>query len=113
MKTLPACCAVALAAVISPPLTPQEPSPETLEPVVVTAPVPEFDRSLHLLRLLVARSAPCLGCDAVRAPPSEAAAAELLRYLLLPAVPTPPSETERLLFDIKVADSPELDFLRP
>jgi len=84
-----------------------------LDTITVTGRAPPLDRSLYLLRILVEQSAPCLGCDAVlqqaRTPP----AIRLLNYLLMPAEPPPVSEAERLAFEIKLKDSPELEFLRP
>jgi len=87
--------------------------PVSLEPMIVMAPIAPLDRSLILLRLLVERSTPCLGCDAVLRTPRAPAAARLLSYLLMPTEPPPVGDSERLLFEIKLADSPELEFLRP
>jgi hypothetical protein len=80
-----------------------------LEPVTVIAPIPPLDRSRHLLRLLVEKSAPCLGCDA--AGTARDAQAELLQYLL---ASTPPEvdEATRLAFEVKLQDSPDLQYLR-
>jgi hypothetical protein len=101
---------VALALAGTAPAFAQSQDPEDallLEPLTVTAPVAPLDRSLHLLRLLVAQSTPCLGCDA--APVRSNA---LLDYLLA-SEPPAVSETDLLLLDLKVKDSPELEFLRP
>jgi len=51
--------------------------------------------------------------NAAGAQPRASAAARLLAYMLLPAEPPPVTEADRLLFEIKLADSPELEFLRP
>ena len=51
-------------------------------------------------------------CDAVlreRRPP----ATSLLSYLLLPAEPPQVDEATRLALDIKLQDSPDLEYLRP
>lgn len=81
-----------------------------LEPLTVIAPVNPLDRSLHLLRLLVAKSAPCLGCDAVLAQREEFPAT-VLEYLLLPADQV--DEATRVARDVKLQDSPDLEYLRP
>jgi hypothetical protein len=82
-----------------------------LEPIVVIAPQDPLDRSQRLLRLLVAESTPCLGCDAVlvQRPPSRAI--QMLRYLLLPAVPPEVDEARRLAVHVKLHDSPDLEYL--
>jgi hypothetical protein len=89
-------------------------APETteLDPITVTAPAAPLDRSLNLLRLLVAQSAPCLGCDAVLAPVQPPATARLLGYLLA-SEPPAVSQHDLLLLDIKLKDSPDLEYLRP
>jgi hypothetical protein len=81
-----------------------------LEPMTVTAPANPLDRSLHLLRLLVDKSAPCLGCDAVLAR-REPFPATVLEYLLLPADRI--DEATRTARDIKLQDSRDLEYLRP
>jgi len=87
--------------------------PIALDPITVTGTVEPLDRSMHLLRLLVDQSAPCLGCDAVlqlqARPPM---ARTVLDFLLLPAEPPPVDEATRLARDIKLRDSPDLDYLR-
>lgn len=102
-----------LALALATPAFAQGPAEEAieLEPLTVTAPVSPLDRSLHLLRLLVEQSAPCLGCDAAVAA-RDPARARLLSYLLH-SEPPAPAAGELLLFDLKVKDSPELEFLRP
>lgn len=85
-------------------------APTELEPMTVTAPVDPLDRSLLLLRLLVEKSAPCLGCDAVLAQ-REAFPETALEYLLLPADRI--DEATRTARDVKLQDSPDLEYLRP
>ena len=82
------------------------------EPLTVTAPVEPLDRSLQMLRLLVEQSAPCLGCDAVLQPRTSRTV-DFLSYLLLPAEPPQVDEATRLAHEIKLQDSPDLDYLRP
>ena len=92
----------------------QEPATDEateLEPMSVIAPVSPLDRSLYLLRLLVEQSAPCLGCDAVLA--SRRAPSERVLSYLLESEPPEPSEADLLMFEIKVKDSPDLEYLRP
>ena len=101
--------ALALAAVPAYAQDGTDPATE-LDPITVTAPVAPLDRSLHLLRLLVAQSAPCLGCDAVLTQPP--ATARLLGYLLA-SEPPAVSQDDLLLLDIKLKDSPDLEYLRP
>jgi len=104
---------LALAAAVFPAFAedPAEP-PVELETVTVTAPVPPLDRSQRLLRILVEQSTPCLGCDAVlrerRSP-----AVSLLSDLLLPVEPPQVDEATRLAKDVKLQDSPDLEYLRP
>lgn len=98
-----------LAAVLALRATAQEPEPVTLEPLTVTAPVAPLDRSLYLLRLLVEQTTPCLGCDAVLVA-REPAALKLLDYLLFP--PDRLDEAARLAREIKLQDSPDLEYLR-
>jgi hypothetical protein len=104
---------IALALVVSTAAArqPADPDAAELEPITVTAPVAPLDRSLYLLRLLVAQSAPCLGCDAVLAD-RRTPAARLLSYLL-ESEPPEPTEADLLMFEIKVKDSPDLEYLRP
>lgn len=113
--TLPRLAATALAVLAcaagaGPPETDDE--AVVLEPLVVREPVAPLDRSMHLLRLLVQRSAPCLGCDAVLVERRRPAAVSMLEYLLLPAPPPEVDEATRQARDIKLQDSPDLDYLR-
>ena len=93
----------------------QEPAdpPTPLDPVTVTGRAAPLDRSLHMLRILVEQSAPCLGCDVIVRQAARPTALRLLSYMLLPAEPPPVTEAERLALEIKLKDSPELEFLRP
>jgi hypothetical protein len=79
-----------------------------LEPVTVIAPAAPLDRSLQLLRALVRDSTPCLGCDAAPLPAREPALLELL----LASEPPQPDEATRLQREIKLKDSPDLEYLR-
>lgn len=90
--------------------TPQD--PVELESITVIAPQRPLDRSLELLRILVEQSTPCLGCDAVLRQP-RSRTASLLGYLLLPGEPPQVDEATRLAHEIKLQDSPDLDYLRP
>lgn len=84
-----------------------------LDPITVTGATEPLDRSLHLLRLLVDQSAPCLGCDAVlRIKARPPVALTVLEFLLLPTEPPVVDEATRLARDIKLQDSPDLDSLR-
>lgn len=88
-------------------------APIELEPLIVHAfPLP-LDEQALLLRLLILRSTPCLGCDAVLREPRPSRAAMVLRYLLVPGVPPQTDEAARLALDLKVLDSPDLEYLRP
>lgn len=79
-----------------------------LPPLTVTAPIAPLDRSRQLLRLLVEKSAPCLGCDAVLRP--AARPLTLQDYLLQPADRV--DEATRVARDVKLQDSPDLQYLR-
>ena len=102
----------ALAATATAIAQPPADEPVLLEPVTVTGRAAPLNRSLHMLRILVEQSAPCLGCDVIVRQAARPAALRLLSYMLLPAEPPPVTEAERLAFEIKVKDSPELEFLR-
>lgn len=82
-----------------------------LEPLTVTAPVSPLDQSQRLLRLLIERTAPCLGCDAVLARSPESRTVKLLKFLLLPAVPPEVDESARLAAYLR--HDHELEFLEP
>ena len=104
------CLCIALA--FAPATAAQQPAPETateFEPVIVTAPArPSWERSDELLRLLVEKSAPCLGCDTVvRARP---ATLTLQDYLLRPAGSV--DEAATLARHVKLQDSPDLQYLQ-
>ena len=101
-------CALALAAPVAA-LADQD--AVELEPLTVTAPVNALDRSQRLLRLLIERSAPCLGCDAVLVRSPEPRTVTLLKYLLLPAVPPDVDEAARLAAYLR--HDHELEFLEP
>jgi hypothetical protein len=90
----------------------QDPDTVTLDPVVVTAPAAPLDRSLYLLRIMVGQSTPCLGCDAVLVE-RPWAMRTLLDYLLWPGPPPEVDESTRMARQIKLQDSPDLDYLRP
>lgn len=113
-RTLPRALPALLALACALPAAGQDGGPPDdateLEPITVTAPVSPLDRSLHLLRLLVDRSAPCLGCDAVLAR-SEPFRMTVLEYLLSP--PDQVDEATRTAREVKLQDSPDLEYLRP
>lgn len=87
-----------------------EPVPATLPPMTVIAPDDPLERSMQLLHILVDTSAPCLGCDAV---PVGARGPNLLELLLPTTEPAQPDAAARLAVDIKLIDSPDLEYLQP
>lgn len=113
--------ALTLALLIAAPIASGEPPVAELPPgeIVVLEPLsatPRADALYEgdaLLRALLSRSTPCLGCDARARPEPRSLAGELLHYLLLPAIPAEPDEASRLAFEIKLQDSPDLEYLRP
>lgn len=114
--TLARCAAIGALALVAPAMAQVDKPAEAavpLDPIIVTGRVAPLDRSQYLLRILVEQSAPCLGCDAVLVQRRAPAVVRLLNYLLMPAEPPPVTEADRLAFDIKLQDSPELEFLRP
>lgn len=88
-------------------------APTELEPLIVYPSTLPLDEPARLLRLLVLRSTPCLGCDAVLRQPTPSPAAVLLQYLLVPSPPPEVDESRRLALDLKLQDAPDLDYLRP
>ena len=90
-----------------------EPSADAvrLEPLIVTLPADPLEDSLDLLRVLVAETAPCLGCDTVLRQRPRPIALTLLEHLLLPVEPSPVDELTWLMRDAKLKDSPDLDYL--
>lgn len=100
---------VALA--LAPALGAQEPADTELETLTVTAPArPSWERSSELLRLMVEKSSPCLGCDAVMRPEAQPVMATLQDYLLQPAHQV--DEVTTLARHVKLQDSPDLQYLR-
>lgn len=83
-----------------------------LEPITVTAPVSPLDRQQQLLRILVERSTPCLGCDAVlrQSPPAPTVA--FLHQLLAHPSPNDVDAATRLASDVRLHDSPDLEYLQ-
>lgn len=100
---------VALA--LAPAVPAQEPADTELEPITVTAPPrPPWERSDELLRLLVEKTAPCLGCNAVVRPSARPVMTTLQDYLLQPADRV--DEATTVARQVKLQDSPDLQYLR-
>jgi hypothetical protein len=81
-----------------------------LEDMTITPSPAPLDASLVLLRKLLERSAPCMGCDAVLLPRREDPALTLVKYLFLPSTPPVPDDAARLASEARRANSvPEID----
>ena len=106
---------IAAALLLVAPALAQSPAGEddatALEPLVVTPGSGESEA--ELLRALLERSAPCLGCDARPAAAPRQPVADLLGYLLLPATPPEPDAASRISFREKARDAPDLRYLEP
>lgn len=96
---------------LAPAVPAQEPADTELEPMTVIAPArPSWERSSELLRLMVEKSSPCLGCDAVVRPAAQPVMTTLQDYLLQPAHQV--DEATTLARQVKLQDSPDLQYLR-
>jgi hypothetical protein len=92
-----------------PPQRTDEAPPVELENLRVTARPAPLDAQRELLRQLVDRSAPCLGCDVAR---RDASRAQRLRQMLFGTPPPEPDEAQLAAFEVKLKEAPDLEYLR-